>query len=125
MDCSDFPALRDKSAACYRDLMGKSRRLSRRKGSRRESESCRGESPAHSCAESPAYSDSSESSTSSSSSSSTAFKDWNAIRDVAGTRSLKASSYGAGFLCGLVLQRRGHLRPRDQNVDVFSGPEDE
>ncbi|KAF3439919.1 hypothetical protein FNV43_RR18197 [Rhamnella rubrinervis] len=123
MSGSDFPALRDKSAVCYRDLMGKSHRLRRRKDRGRESENCCRESPAHSWFESPVHSDSSESSTSSSSS--TAFKDLNAIRDVAGSRSLKTSSYAAGLLCGLVLQRKVHLHPCDQNIDVFSGPKDE
>ncbi|XP_015888837.2 uncharacterized protein LOC107423736 [Ziziphus jujuba] len=125
MDRSDFPALRNISAISYRDLMGKSHRHKRGKDRRRESEkenSCGGFSD-RSFAESPACSDSSESSTSSSSAASTALKDWNSIRDVAGNKSLKNSSYASGFLCGLLLQRKVHLGPCDQNMDSFGGPE--
>lgn len=124
MECSDFPALSNISAISYRDLMGKGHRLKRRKDQRRESENSCGYFSDHSFAESPAYSDSSESSTSSSSAASTALKDWNSIRHVAGIKSLKNSSSASGFLCGLLVQRKVHLRPCDQNIDLFGGPED-
>lgn len=113
IDGSGFPALDKISAIGYHDLMGEKTQLKRTKtmemkskeGDEVSSESCensfRGEG---------------ESSTTSSSDSpkTTALKDWNGIREMAGSKGLTA----AGFLCCLAAQRNIHsLTPSKSNLD--------
>ncbi|GFZ00984.1 calcium-dependent lipid-binding (CaLB domain) family protein [Actinidia rufa] len=106
----DFASLNGFSAICFRDLMDETRRRGRRRHGRRGSEkseqSCGGES----CGESVDLSDGADSTTSSSSTTSTLLKDWNCEWE---ERDLKSD--GKALLCGLMLQRKIHLRPSDQN----------
>lgn len=122
---SDFAALTDDVTAIgYRDLMGEKFQRRHRKdrsiGSGNFSDESR--------AESGDVSDGDESSTSSSSTASTALKDWNGIRDLAGSRGLKATTaHCSGFLCGLLMMQRGvQSHPSDENLDDgFGGSQEE
>lgn len=117
---ADFPALTDDMTAIgYRDLMGESFHRRGRKDCSIESWNLSDESCESSRAELAYLSDGNESSTSSSSTASTALKEWNGIRDLAGSRGLKATSHCSGFLCGLLLQRGIQSHPSDENLRRF------
>ncbi|XP_010055064.2 uncharacterized protein LOC104443389 [Eucalyptus grandis] len=122
---SDFTALKGASAIGYRDLMGQSAGPQRRGDRRREKKKKKRMSAAAAAAaeheevsggescenwwpdSAGDVSDGGESTTSSSSTASTVLtvlKDWNGIRELAG-KSLRRSSCGGRFLCGLPLQK--------------------
>ncbi|KAF5745970.1 hypothetical protein HS088_TW06G00135 [Tripterygium wilfordii] len=119
---SDFVSLDGVSAIGYRDLMGKGRRrLSRRDNRRKPSNSLSmdlsGENP-HFTADSDSIdsSDGADSTTSSSSTASTALRDWNGVRDLAGTNLMRSSSAACGLsLCGLLCQSKVGFGTLDQN----------
>ncbi|GFS38762.1 calcium-dependent lipid-binding (CaLB domain) family protein [Actinidia rufa] len=106
----DFASLGGFSAICIRDLMDETHRRRRRHG-RRGSEKNEQSSGYESCGDSVDLSDGADSTTSSSSTTSTVLKDWNSAR---GEKDLKSD--GKALLCGLMLQRKIHLRPSDQNL---------
>ncbi|KAL7203275.1 hypothetical protein ACSBR2_016547 [Camellia fascicularis] len=112
LDGLDLTAATGLSAICFRDLMGESRRrhYHNRRGSDRSEQS----SGCESCGESVDLSDGADSTTSSSSAASTALKEWNC------ERKNESESDGGGLLCGLMLQRKFHLSPSDQNFRVFA-----
>ncbi|KAA8516123.1 hypothetical protein F0562_019302 [Nyssa sinensis] len=116
LDSAAFTGL---SAVCFRDLMRERRRHLSRKGSEKIARSSGGESNDLSCGDSDDFSDGANSTTSSSSatSTSTALKEWNGRSDIEEKKDLKSD--GAGMLCGLMLQRKIHRRPFDQN-SVFN-----
>ncbi|KAF8026947.1 hypothetical protein BT93_E0009 [Corymbia citriodora subsp. variegata] len=119
---SDFTALRGASAIGYRDLMGHSMGPHRRGDRRREKKKKRLSAAATAAAAEHGevsggdscenwwpdsagdVSDGGDSTTSSSSTASTVLKDWNGMRELAG-KSLRRSSCGGRFLCGLPLQK--------------------
>lgn len=118
-DCCDFATLNGASAIGYRDLMGESVRRRRRPDSKKSTSI---EEDAHgdnSCGESGDLSDGADSTTSSSSAASTALKDWNGVRDLAGSNHLRSSSDGGGLFCGLLVQRRLPLCLSAQNLQVY------
>ncbi|KAL7002433.1 hypothetical protein U1Q18_003586 [Sarracenia purpurea var. burkii] len=121
----DITAITGLSAICFRDLMGEDRRRrNNRRGSDKSEQSSGGESCDFSCGDSMDLSDGADSTTSSSSTTSTALKDWNCERgEMAGKKELKSD--GKGSLCGLMLQRKIHLRPSDQNFRALSAPQQE
>ncbi|XP_021683396.1 uncharacterized protein LOC110667010 [Hevea brasiliensis] len=105
-DGSDFATLNGASAIGYRDLMGESIHHLRHRDLKKSismEEDTHGE---NSCGDSGDFSDGADSTTSSSSAASTALKDWNGLRDLAGTNHLRSSSDDGGLFCGLLLQRR-------------------
>ncbi|PSS26298.1 BON1-associated protein [Actinidia chinensis var. chinensis] len=106
----DFASLGGFSAICIRDLMDETHRR-RRRHCRRGSEKSEQSSGYESCGDSVDLSDGADSTTSSSSTTSTVLKDWNSER---GEKYLKSD--GKALLCGLMLQRKIHLRPSDQNL---------
>jgi hypothetical protein len=110
---SDFPALDGRSAIGYREQVGESERRRRRRESWAYGDGHSVASCENSCAESGDISDGGGSSTSSSSSASTVLKDWNGVRELAGTKGLRASD-GAGLLCGLLVQRKFGFSPSDE-----------
>ncbi|KAK9279814.1 hypothetical protein L1049_013496 [Liquidambar formosana] len=112
---TDFSTLNGLSAIGYRDLMGQChrRRRNRRNRATKAEEHSGGESCENSCGDSADFSDGADSSTSSSSAASTVLKDWNGVREMAGTNELKSD--GGGYLCGLVFQKKIHLSPSDEN----------
>lgn len=119
LEDSDFPALNGISAIGYRDLMGgkEHHHRGKRHNDRKMSKSKQGDevsskSCENSCADSVDLSDGADSTTSSSSSTSTALKDWNGVRELAGSKAVKSP----GFLCGLLTQRRIHLCPSDPDM---------
>lgn len=126
IDGSDFAALTGISAIGYRDLMGKTRR--RRAENRRRSQSGKGEKDPvgeyceNSCGDSAEFSDGTDSTTSSSSTASTVLKELNGSRDLAGRKVPK--SEGGGILCAMRFQRKIHLSPSDQNLQVSFARED-
>ncbi|KAG6725531.1 hypothetical protein I3843_02G029800 [Carya illinoinensis] len=108
---SEFPALEGRSAIGYREQVEENERHRRWRENRRESWS-NGDGE-NSCPGSGDHSDGGDSTTSSSSSASNVLKDWNGIRELAGTKGLKASN-GAGLLCGLLMQRKFCYSPKDE-----------
>ncbi|KAK7397391.1 hypothetical protein VNO78_18561 [Psophocarpus tetragonolobus] len=103
MDASGFPALEKTSAIGYRDLMGeKLQPRPRRKNTPKDDEVLSSDS----CTEEEA-----DSSTPS------PLKDWNRLREFAGTRGLTMSA--SGFLCCLVTQRTvpQQLTPTNPTLD--------
>lgn len=113
---SDLALLDGLSAVCFRDLMKDSarrRRLSRKGSKLSDKDKLSGcDSGEFSCGESVDFSDGGESTTSSSSTTSTVLKEWNGER-------LDLKSDGGGMLCGLMIQRKVHLCPSDQNLQVI------
>lgn len=114
MDVSDFAALSGASAIDYRDLTGDS--ISRRR--RRESRSFMSVDEEEE-EELGDVSDGTASTTSSSSTASTALKDWNKVRDLAGSNLSRSASDGAGFFCGLLMKGRIPMCFSDQNLRVY------
>ncbi|KAK6918291.1 C2 domain [Dillenia turbinata] len=120
---SDFAAISGRSAIGYRDLMGKSRSLSFRRKSKREKEKEKEEG--EKCCEnsfttatdSAELSEAESTTSSSSSTASTVLKEWNGRRDRDGD--VRAS--GGGVWCGWMMQRKIHLSPSDQNLQIFNG----
>ncbi|KAB1219531.1 hypothetical protein CJ030_MR3G012327 [Morella rubra] len=114
---SDMPAFGGRSAIGYREQVGENELHRRRRDSRRESWSNGDGFSSGTCenawAESGDHSDGTDSTTSSSSSASNVLKDWNGIRDLAGTKGLGESN-GAGLLCGLLMQRKFSFSPSDE-----------
>lgn len=108
LDGLEFGAVAGSSPAiCFRDLMEKSRRRRRNKGTEKsDGESCD-------------FSDGGESTTSSSSSTaSTALKEWNWERGEKKAGKDGLATDGGGLLCGLV---KAHLRPYDHNLRFLAG----
>ncbi|CAK9153635.1 unnamed protein product [Ilex paraguariensis] len=124
---SDFTILDGLSAICFRDLMKREndrrwRRLSRI-GSKKSEKSSGGESCDFSCGDSIDldFSDGGDSTSSSSSTTSTVLKEWNGgagRAEMAGKKDLKSD--GGGSLCWLMLQRKIHLSPSDQNIQFWA-----
>ncbi|KAI4369857.1 hypothetical protein MLD38_018257 [Melastoma candidum] len=117
IDGSDFHALKGATAIGYRDLMGETIRGSKKRDRERRDRKRKQvvalpkgetdpslESCETSCGDSGYFSDGCDSTTSSSSTASTVLKDWNGMRELAG-KSMKVGGGGAGFLCGLLLQK--------------------
>lgn len=115
IDGSEFAALTGMSAIGYRDLMGESLHRRRKEPPRRRMEKTEDCSGGESCENSCCDSDGTDSTTSSSSTASTVLKELNGLREMAG-KGLKSSN--AGYLCGLVTQRKIHLSPSDQNFQA-------
>lgn len=110
---SNFPALEGRSAIGYREQVGEKERRRRRRESWAYGDGISVASCENSCAESEDISDGGESTTSSSSSASNVLKDWNGVRELAGTKGLSASD-GAGLVCGLLMQRKFSFSPSDE-----------
>ncbi|KAJ8900606.1 hypothetical protein K2173_025383 [Erythroxylum novogranatense] len=104
---SELTALNGASALGYRDLMGVSVRRKRPGLKKSKSVSLRKDYPGeNSWCDSGYTSDGTESSsTSSSSTASTVLKDFNGIRDLAGTDHVRSSSDGGGMFCGLLTHK--------------------
>lgn len=119
---SEFPMLNLSPAIGLRDLMGENVRLgikskrheNQRKLKSKDIDEYSSDSCEESVSEAVDFSDGTESSTSSSSTASTALKDWNGVRELAGSKGLKSP----GLFCGLLTQRRIHLTPSNPNLSL-------
>ncbi|KAK6920048.1 hypothetical protein RJ641_015952 [Dillenia turbinata] len=118
---SEFAAISGRSAIGYQVLMGKSRSLSFCCKSKREKEKEEGEKCCESSfaatTDSAGLSEADSTTSSSSSTASTALKEWNGRRD----RDTDVRASDGGSWCGLVMQRKIHLSPSDQNLQILIG----
>lgn len=114
IDGSDFPALDNISAIGYHDLMGEKIQQRQRKTLESKSKKLVDEEVSSGSCENSFRGEGESSTSSSCSPKTTALKDWNGVREMAGSKGLTAS----GFLCCMVAKRSiPSLTPSKSNIE--------